>query len=435
MRTCSQCGVVAGAASQFRGGVCLSCREALRPDVEARLAVTHVVVFATAVLGWLFWRDTAWAPLVMVAVFVAAFDVVGMVVVAVHEAAHAVTAVLLGRRVTEVHVGIGPEVFAFGRSPRIHVHLVPLGGSTHPEGGDLGRLEAGLIVLAGPLGHVPVALLAWSLVPPDPMWLPSRGYVVVYILVQAVYNLLPLADHDGRTLLDLAWMSADEVPALVRSHEAGLALQQAQVAGAAPDRSVREQFLTGLEEPSSPHKRALDLNNLAFTDLLLEDDQLVDEALDASRKAMDLFPDHPAIRNTHGLALIAAGHDDDGIPLVTSTLSHADADEVGLCHSLLALAQARRGNAHAARQHVARLRGLGHDDRWLRQAVRLLGPLEAKVVGGYLATSGTPAEAAATLAREAGPVATVIGEVLLEHLDPVGGHGDLRTVAAVLAGR
>ena len=61
--------------------------------------------------------------------------------------------------------------------------------------------------------------------------------------------------------------------------------------------------------------RGIHLNNLAWCDLMLDDPALVEEALSSSAAAIDLLPEHPAIRGTRAFALILGGRPGEGIDL------------------------------------------------------------------------------------------------------------------------
>jgi tetratricopeptide (TPR) repeat protein len=60
---------------------------------------------------------------------------------------------------------------------------------------------------------------------------------------------------------------------------------------------------------------AIHLNNLAWTDLMLDDPELVSEANAASAKAIELLPGPSAIWGTRAFALIATSHFAEGITL------------------------------------------------------------------------------------------------------------------------
>jgi hypothetical protein len=61
--------------------------------------------------------------------------------------------------------------------------------------------------------------------------------------------------------------------------------------------------------------RGIHLNNLAWCDLMLDEPALVEEALSSSAMAIDLLPEHPAIRGTRAFALILGGRPGEGIDL------------------------------------------------------------------------------------------------------------------------
>ena len=76
----------------------------------------------------------------------------------------------------------------------------------------------------------------------------------------------------------------------------------------------RRAVAGGLGHREGP-SRGIRLNNLAWCDLMLQDPSLVTEALDASAGAIDLLPEHPAVRGTRAFALIVGGRPGEGIDL------------------------------------------------------------------------------------------------------------------------
>ncbi len=283
-------------------------------------------------------------------------------IVLVHEAGHAVAALLVGHRVLEVKVGAGPKVTAWHGRWRLVLGLFPLGGhvmagSSDPSGYRGKRLA---ITAAGPAMNALMFAFAPLI---DASSSTLRDFAIVNACV-LIFNLFPYSVRtpygpqrtDGlglvRTVSDSDWQLAEE--------RSGFAVAGAQLADQRGDREEArritdeaaamnprsvvlrtwlgyraikdEGYASGRtifrelvdEDRQVPAaglgqrddvSRGIHLNNLAWCDLMLDDPALVEEALSTSAAAIDLLPEHPAIRGTRAFALILGGRPGEGIDL------------------------------------------------------------------------------------------------------------------------
>lgn len=284
------------------------------------------------------------------------------VIVLVHEAGHAVAALLVGHRVLEVKIGAGPSASARLGRCRLVLGLFPVGGhvlagSSDPSGYRGKRL---VVTAAGPAMNALMFAFAPLI---DASSSTLRDFAIVNACV-LIFNLFPYSIRtpygpqrtDGlglvRTMSDGDWQLAEE--------RSGFSVAEAMVAEQRGDREEAERvaeeafarnprsvvlrtwfghraitdggyatartiFLElvdedrravagGLGHREGP-SRGIRLNNLAWCDLMLQDPSLVTEALDASAGAIDLLPEHPAVRGTRAFALIVGGRPGEGIDL------------------------------------------------------------------------------------------------------------------------
>lgn len=114
---------------------------------------------------------------------------------------------------------------------------------------------------------------------------------------------LPSAARRYRWIARTAWL---------RHRRLHAELSLAAVALADGDYAHAEAALAGFDgEALEMSARAAWLNNRAYA--LLRQNTRLDEAWQLSSQAMELRPDVPGIRHTHGLALLARGHTDAAI--------------------------------------------------------------------------------------------------------------------------
>ena len=311
-------------------------------------------------------------------------------IVLVHEAGHAVAALLVGHRVLEVKIGAGPSVTAWQGRWRLVLGLIPLGGhvmagSSDPSGYRAKRLA---ITAAGPAMNALMFAVAPLI---DASSSTLRDFAIVNACV-LISNLFPYSVRtpygpqrtDGlglvRTVSDSEWRLAEE--------RSGFAVARAMLADQRGDReevrriteeaeamnsrsvvlrtwlgyraikdqgyvSARTIFRELVDEDRTMSEaglgqrddvsRGIHLNNLAWCDLMLDDPALIEEALSSSAAAIDLLPGHPAIRGTRAFALILGGRPGEGIDLGHAAYARTkEAPTKALQACVLAIGYARR---------------------------------------------------------------------------------------------
>lgn len=311
-------------------------------------------------------------------------------IVCVHEAGHAVAALLVGHRVLEVKIGAGPSVTAWQGRWRLVLGLFPLGGhvmagSSDPSGYRAKRLA---ITAAGPAMNALMFAVAPLI---DASSSTLRDFAIVNACV-LISNLFPYSVRtpygpqrtDGlglvRTVSDSEWKLAEE--------RSGFAVARAMLADQRGDReevrritdeaeamnsrsvvlrtwlgyraikdqgyvSARTIFRELVDEDRTMSvaglgqrddvSRGIHLNNLAWCDLMLDDPALIEEALSSSAAAIDLLPGHPAIRGTRAFALIVGGRPREGIDLGhTAYAKTKEAGPKALQACVLAIGYARK---------------------------------------------------------------------------------------------
>ena len=310
-----------------------------------------------------------------------------MIVVVAHELGHALVGRAVGLRVYEVALGYGP------RLARLRVGRTDVEGATLPFGGHTvmvpagpARLRMALGVLAGPLANLAVVVVTVSVWPRSGPWVPP---LVIANTIVLVGNLWPMkvatplgrVASDGLALVTLLRTPAAELnqmDAIGHAAETAIALKRrdsvtavrrAEVGLAAhPDhRALRHHLTVGLirmgefetarahlqsllaSDRAEPHEHAIDLNNLAWADLMSEDPDLLDEALAASEEAERKLAWNPAVKGTRGYTLIQSGRVADGVALVRRAYqTHRDRNDRATCACVLAIGAARLGDLTTA---------------------------------------------------------------------------------------
>ena len=284
------------------------------------------------------------------------------VVIVAHEAGHALASLLLGHRLFEIRIGAGPTVRFTVGGTQVLIGLLPLGG--HVASGSASaqgfRWKRFVIIAAGPAMNASMFGIVGLVALPSTL---LRDFAIVNAFV-LVSNLLPFSQrtplgpqaNDGlalvRTFVDPETV-VEEQRAAIPAAEAQRLVERGDRDGAREivrealaihphshvlrtwlghDMVVSGQFAEArgvfsslVEDDRSregpmPRGRntssvALHLNNLAWTDLMLADAELVVEANSASATAIDLLPGVSAIWGTRAFALIATNHFVEGIAL------------------------------------------------------------------------------------------------------------------------
>jgi tetratricopeptide (TPR) repeat protein len=259
-----------------------------------------------------------------------------------------------------------------------------------PEGRAPLRMAAG--VLAGPLANLAVVVVTLWVWPRSGSWVPP---LVIANTIVLIGNLWPTkvatplgrVASDGLALVTLLRAPATELndmDAIGYVAEVATALKRRDPARAVrcareglaahpENRSLRHYLTVGLIRAGefdaaraellsllatgdgAPHERAIDLNNLAWTDLMSGDQDLLDEALAASEEAARQLAWNPAIKGTRGYALIQSGRLAEGIELVRrADAAHRERNDRATCSCVLAIGAARRGDRDTARALLGR---------------------------------------------------------------------------------
>ncbi len=331
----------------------------------------------TALLPWL-WPGTA-LPLLWL-------------LVAAHEAGHAVVARLLGLRVPLVSVGVGHRAVSFRvRGSRIDLHVVPLSGfAVVGHAGVEGlRWRRSLTVAAGPAVNLALAAAGAALGIPF-------GFAQLNLLLFGI-SILPFQSQtpfgaqrtDGLALWWLSGAKAAELDELVADSYAveatvayqdrrygdawrwatdGLALHPASpslagmlgaaLIGLGRYREAVEHYAAQLAATGvKPEHRAMHENNLAWAALMSGDPELLPAALTASDAAYRALAWMPCVNSTRGFALIQAGDLWTGSKMVANALAREkDQRNRATMACELAIAATRAGQPAqaAARRREAR---------------------------------------------------------------------------------
>ncbi len=118
---------------------------------------------------------------------------------------------------------------------------------------------------------------------------------------------------------------------------------------------ARDAFIRLLEgaTPLPDTLRYMVLNNIAYADLMLEEQTLLPQADAFSAEAWKNVPWEPAVAGTRGAVLVALGQHQEGIELLRSAMvkspdRHGKASDA----CLIALGEFRRGNLAQARSYL-----------------------------------------------------------------------------------
>jgi tetratricopeptide (TPR) repeat protein len=114
-------------------------------------------------------------------------------------------------------------------------------------------------------------------------------------------------------------------------------------------------------------------NNVAYMNVLLGKDELLDEADRYSLEAMENLAWHPAIKGTRGAVLIALRRFDEAVPLLCDAIKgHDSPREKATTVCWLAIAEAKRGNMTTARKFFDEAHRLDSTNSLLERSERAL---------------------------------------------------------------
>lgn len=436
--TCVSCGVRAGAASTFRRGLCSQCQNDKARRKGTRTAIWHIFILIGALYVVARGISVPIGSVSFLILSLASFDVLLFVVTVVHEAAHALVALLFGFGLGEVSLGVGPRVAAtrVGQT-RLVVNLYPVGGHTMTlPWGDNIRSKMFAVTAAGPLSHIPLALWLATLNTGNEIWDIILGWAPELVMFSLLVNVVPVFANDGRSLVQLFSMSEDRLRSMSTAVDSISELTPTldDPTTNPPNETQRDAILEHLRTPSlTPTDRALALNNLAVVDVLLGDPDLLQEADEASREAFELMPDQPELRNTRGSVLILKGDYSQGIAMMKPTMAKIPAEALGESHLDLAYAHVMLDRPFEGRDHLFAARASHARPDLYAGVLTRLGALEANVIRGFAEADEEPADTASRFRSQAGPQATITGEAIKAHIEATGHDREMMQLAQALA--
>lgn len=335
------------------------------------------------------WWPDATASWVML--YGALFSVFALVIVPLHEAAHALAARALGLRLFAVTLGSGRlwrRVRLLGVT--VELRAIPAGGFAHgaPLRAEGARWRMAGFALAGPSMNALLAVAAWP-------WLPELGDVAAWrslagalacgwvaanvfavtacLLPYQMRSAIGPTPSDGlivwnalragpelvhqwlvaRFELEATWARGDgDIAGAIRVAREGLAefpdsfnltsLLGVLLVDAGQHEEAHTLFLDQLTTGPAELERAVTLSNVAWCDFLSGQDERLDEADHCSEEAFRHMGWSPAIQSTRGAVLAWSGRGEQALPLLRQAFGGAEspADRATVaCVQALALRQ------------------------------------------------------------------------------------------------
>jgi hypothetical protein len=346
-------------------------------------------------------------PFAWLLVNLAWLDVCFSIGVALHEFAHGFAARAVGFRVFRIIIGAGRtwwhgNLLGFD----VEAKVFPLSGVAIATPRDLRGVywKQFLFIFAGPLANGLLFGLAWLVKGPPweayasgefngwfafalanfttfvaSLWpctvqtalgpLPSDGRHLIRFLFRK--NLpTPAQLHANGFLMEAALCREKRRPAEARAWlEKGIALYPqnlrlrdsyaVSLIGAEEFQAARVVMIALLADlPAKDPARLTLLNNIAYTDAMLDDPDLLDEADRYSAEALASLPWHPSLKNTRATVLLALNRLDEAMPLLKEGVSRPGQSPESLaeCLCTLAIAEARLGAREAAERNLEEAR-------------------------------------------------------------------------------
>lgn len=311
-----------------------------------------------------------------------------------HEIGHVLGGILTRWRAFQVVIGwYGKPVFEKRLwGVKWQLNSVPVGGFAYifPVNEKWFRTKASVVYLAGPMANAIAAVICFSFVslpfPAASEGLAVTGMFGLANLICVVMSVIPWKiktvtgsmDNDGRLvcqtffnrrefrnkvmagsyqmesitlrereeylaaaqLVDHALLQySDNFELLSMKHLLALDLGHYQ------DARLGYQEMLG-KNCKTPFHEALILNNIAWADIMIGDEQLLPEALHNSEKAMTVLGTESAIQGTRGSALILTGNVTEGIALLKQAIASKGADTRGeaLNACMIGIGESKLGN-------------------------------------------------------------------------------------------
>jgi len=326
-----------------------------------------------------------------------------------HEVGHAVAGKLVGFRVFSLEIGKGATIWEFKWAGfRWRFRTILFGGLVLaiPRDAHWHRLKQSIFIIGGPAATALVVLIAWKLLWLDSLFEPGPlaefTPLLMILLSNSLLLALSLLPHEGNSargktpndalLLVNTWIhppaKADTTAATLYLLEAEECRRDHDLAGAQnwlagglrafpgnrylefgaasmlisagkPDeaRDALRALLPALE--NDPALFPILLNNIAWVNVWSGRPELLPEADDFSRRALESAPSTAAFRGTRGRVLVELGRIDEGVALLEDVfqkhLEKANKASVACC---LGIAAARRGQPAECRNYFALARKL-----------------------------------------------------------------------------
>jgi len=339
---------------------------------------------------------------------------VAPVLTALHEAGHALAAKAMGLDVFRIMLGYGRPLLSTNRfGPFISLGVFPFGGWVHAA--SLAGVKAPLarravMIAAGPATHVAVGLVCWVLIMGSSaasrtalaglsgtrFWqivFGGNALLLLLSLIPArVSGPMFISQTDGskllglvfkrrqvRRLLDGSWVGLKVLDLLrsgdvdgasglladgLRMHPDSAFLQALQTTVKLRQGEYREAREAALEKLNAVDKprgseRIVLLNDIAFLDALIGDEEVYDEADRFSDEAYRAAPSTAAIIGTRGSVLVCIGEVEEGRRLLRKAYrlltDPADRSEEA---AWLAIAEDALGRRGKAERWLAKAEGL-----------------------------------------------------------------------------
>jgi len=288
------------------------------------------------------------------------FVVSGVATVVLHEAGHALAAVLLRFHVFAVVIGYGRSIREWDlRGRMLQLNAVPFSGFViaATRQGRLLRPRLWALFAAGPAVNAALILLLWHALPdrgaPDLLTAPApvpallfwNGLALLLSLFPATRQThVGVGASDGLMLVRISLMSREKLSVFLNAYEPCLAWVAMWRQDFATARRLceegllrnpmdvtfraclgtlnllagrfseaREQLRALLDDPAAQTVKASICNNLAWADVCLGTPELLHEADRCSAEAMRAAPHEPAFKGTRGAVFIRLGHLDSGV--------------------------------------------------------------------------------------------------------------------------
>ncbi|MDB6029610.1 MAG: hypothetical protein JWM68_5833 [Verrucomicrobiales bacterium] len=423
---CTRCGVESEVAESFANHrksfskifqlLCPAC------SARQRLADDKFAIFTSFVWGVVGLLFIIFLPEQSIGWFLLnlfIFYLCSILTIVPHELGHALAGRAVGFRVFGIIIGVGKKLWKgklFGFD--VTVNSMPIGGLAlvAPKTLEGFRAKKFITVAAGPLVNLLIALFIWAIVPAHRLSLDALDRNVAPLTIFFYANLWVLAVNlwphkvnqslggvasDGKQLLTAFTLKDDAI----KTAHAGYFLAESSACHYVGDvkgteewvqrglalyphdrhllmqnglflmdrgrlTEARELYTRLLTWPAmTPVLRALLMNNLAYADVLMAQDDLLPEADRCSQEAMAVLSAVPEIKGTRGAVLSALGRIEEGLPLLREalqTVSSPRSRAENACH--ISIAEARRGNRAIAETYLTEARTLNPECKLIERA-------------------------------------------------------------------